>query len=53
MSTKPLQPSPDKDAEPDDGILESIGKAIVDPVESGAEDEEPKQDGRMPIVPGG
>ena len=43
------------DAKPQgkDNPLDSIGKAITDPMASGAEPEEPRSDGRAPQVPGG
>ncbi|CAN5919586.1 hypothetical protein BH11PSE8_BH11PSE8_28280 [soil metagenome] len=53
MSTTPSQPTPHEATESDDGVLDSIGKAIVDPVKSGAEDEEPKDDATLPVAPGG
>lgn len=35
----------------DDGVLESIGKAVADPVKTGAEDEELQRDQRAPDKP--
>lgn len=46
-STKPVKP-----ATPEDGPLDSLGKAITDPVKTGAEDEEFKDDGSVPFSPG-
>lgn len=37
----------------DDGVLDSIGKAIAAPVEGAAEDDEPKPDAGKPPVPPG
>jgi hypothetical protein len=39
--------------EGEDNPLDSIGKAITDPLTSGAEPEEPRNDGRTPEAPGG
>lgn len=44
-------PSPTA-AEPDDGPLDSLGKAITDPIETGAEEEEFQDDGSTPVKPG-
>lgn len=54
MSTQsPADPAPKVPAEPTDNPLESLGKAIADPVESAAEDEEPKDRRPPPVRPGG
>lgn len=54
MSTRsPADPAPKVPAEPTDNPLESLGKAIADPVESAAEDEEPKDRRPPPVRPGG
>ena len=45
----PIQKNP-KDS--DDGLLDSLGKAIADPIKTGAEDEELKNDGAAPVRPG-
>ena len=37
----------------DDNALESLGKAIAEPVKGGAEPEEPRSDGKTPMAPGG
>ena len=41
-SKKPPQPTPPRGK--DDGPLDSIGKAITDPVKTGAEEEEEERD---------
>ena len=50
---KPKLPPQTNPPNSDDGVLESIGKAITDPVESGAEEEERKRDNGTPDTPGG
>jgi len=55
-SNKPLPTNPPVQKNPpdsDDGLLDSIGKAITDPVKTGAEDEELNDDGRPVERPGG
>jgi len=49
----PLEPGHEKDNAHIDSPLESLGKAISDPVKSAAEDEEPGPDGQPRVRPGG
>jgi hypothetical protein len=49
----PLEPGHEKDSAHIDSPLESLGKAISDPVKSAAEDEEPGPDGQPRVRPGG
>lgn len=37
----------------EDSVLESLGKAITDPIATAAEEEEPDARGLPPVIPGG